>query len=76
MVLIDRRLLQNVDWLLLASMAGLVAMSSVTLGNLDVGRAGGGVAFRQLGWVGVGLLGLVTVASLDSRRLVRMAPLL
>lgn len=76
MVLIDRRLLQNVDWLLLASTAGLVAMSTVTLGNLNVGRAGGGVALRQLAWVGVGFLGLVILASLDYRRLVRMAPLI
>jgi rod shape determining protein RodA len=76
MVGIDRRLLQNVDWLLLACTAGLVAMSAVTLGNLNVGRAGGGVALRQLAWVGVGLLGLVILASVDYRRLVRMAPLI
>src|ERR1700675_4079024 len=76
MILIDRRLLQNVDWLLLASTVGLVAMSTVTLGNLNVGRTGGGVALRQLAWVGVGSLGLVILASLDYRRLVRMAPLI
>jgi rod shape determining protein RodA len=76
MVGIDRRLLQNVDWLLLACTAGLVAMSAVTLGSLNVGRAGGGVALRQLGWVGVGFLGLVILASVDYRRLVRMAPLI
>jgi rod shape determining protein RodA len=76
MILIDRRLLQNVDWLLLASTVGLVAMSTVTLGNLNVGRAGGGVALRQLAWVGVGFLGLLILASLDYRRLVRMAPLI
>ena len=76
MVGIDRRLLQNVDWLLLASTAGLVAMSAVTLGNLNVGRAGSGVALRQLAWVGVGFLALLVVASLDYRRLVRMAPLI
>ena len=76
MVLIDRRLLQNVDWLLLASAVGLVAMSAITLGNLNVGRAGAGVALRQLAWVGVGFLGLVILASLDYRRLVRMAPLI
>jgi rod shape determining protein RodA len=76
MVGIDRRLLQNVDWLLLASTGGLVAMSAVTLGNLSVGRAGSGVALRQLAWVGVGFLGLVILASVDYRRLVRMAPLI
>jgi rod shape determining protein RodA len=73
---IDRRLLQNVDWLLLASAAGLLTMSACTLGNLSVGRAGGAVAFRQLAWVGVGFLVLLVVASLDYRRLVQMAPLI
>ena len=76
MVGIDRRLLQNVDWLLLASAVALVTMSTVTLGNLSVGRAGGAVAFRQLAWVGVGFVVLLMVASLDYRRLVRMAPLI
>ncbi|MGH6691274.1 MAG: FtsW/RodA/SpoVE family cell cycle protein, partial [Gammaproteobacteria bacterium] len=76
MVGIDRRLLQNVDWLLLAAAGGLVSMSVVTLANVGVGRAGSGVAFRQLVWIGVGFLALLAVASLDYRRLVRMAPLL
>src|SRR6202795_2056534 len=75
MVGIDRRLLQNVDWLLLAATAGLLSMSAITLGSLNVGRAGGGVVVRQLAWVGVGAVALLMVASLDYRRLVRMAPL-
>jgi rod shape determining protein RodA len=76
MVRIDRRLLQNVDWMLLASAAGLVTMSALTLSNLSVGRAGGAIAYRQLAWVAVGCLALLVVASLDYRRLVRMAPLI
>jgi hypothetical protein len=39
MVGIDRRLLQNVDWPLLAATAGLLSMSALTLGSLNVGRA-------------------------------------
>ncbi|MBI3636859.1 MAG: rod shape-determining protein RodA [Candidatus Rokubacteria bacterium] len=76
MVGIDRRLLENVDWPLLGAMLGLVVMSTTTLMSLNVGRAGGGVMLRQLGWFGVGLLALVIVASLDYRKLVRIAPLL
>jgi rod shape determining protein RodA len=76
MVGIDRRLLQNVDWPLLGATVGLVILSASTLASLQVGRAGGGVALRQLAWFGVGVLALVTVASLDYRRLVRVAPLL
>jgi len=73
---IDRRLLQNVDWLLLAIAVGLVVMSVVTLASLHVGRAGGSVVFRQLLWFAVGLAVLIVISSLDYRRLVRAAPAL
>lgn len=76
MVGIDRRLLQNVDWPLLGATVGLVILSASTLASLHVGRAGGSVAVRQLAWFGVGIVALVVVASIDYRRLVRMAPLL
>ena len=76
MVGIDRRLLQNVDWMLLVATGGLLATSAVTLGSLSVGRAGGGLVLRQLAWVGVGALAMVVIASVDYRRLVRMAPAL
>jgi rod shape determining protein RodA len=76
MVGIDRRLLQNVDWPLLGATVGLVILSASTLATLHVGRAGGGVALRQLAWFGVGLVALTIVASIDYRRLVQIAPLL
>ena len=72
--LIDRRLLQNVDWPLLGASIALVLMSAVTLSTLHVGRAGGTVAFRQLAWFGVGLMALLVTASVDYRKLVRAAP--
>ena len=71
---IDRRLLQNVDWPLLGAMGGLVILSATTLASLHIGRAGGNVAFRQLAWFTLGLFALVAVASVDYRRLVRLAP--
>lgn len=74
MVGIDRRLLQNVDWVILAVPVVLITLSGVTLSSLHVGRAGGVVALRQLAWFGIGLLSLVVVASLDYRRVVRVAP--
>ena len=76
MIGIDRRLLQNVDWPLIGATVGLVVLSASTLARLHVGRAGGGVAVRQLAWFGVGMIALVVVASIDYRRLVRMAPLI
>ncbi len=74
MLRIDRRLLQNVDWLLLATAFGLVVISTVTLASLHVGRAGGSVVVRQLVWFTVGLAVMVFLASVDTRRLVRAAP--
>jgi rod shape determining protein RodA len=74
MVGIDRRLLQNVDWTLLVAACALVGMSAATLLSLHVERVGGGVVWRQLAWVGVGIVALLVVSSLDYRRLVRMAP--
>jgi rod shape determining protein RodA len=73
---VDRRLFQNVDWLLLITAFGLVVISTVTLASLHVGRAGGSVVFRQLLWFAIGLVVMVFLASIDTRRLVRAAPTL
>ena len=75
MVGIDRRLLLNLDWPLLGATVALVALSATTLATLQVGRTGSGIAVRQLAWFGVGLVALLVVASIDYRRLVRVAPL-
>ncbi len=72
---IDRRLLQNVDGTLLAAAAAIVALGVVSLWSLASG-GGPGIALRQLWWVGVGVIGLVVVTSLDYRTLVRAAPVL
>jgi len=74
MLRIDRRLVQNVDWLLLASALLVVAVGLMTLANLPPGRGGSGIVWRQLAWVGVGLIALTVVASWDYRSLVRAAP--
>ena len=71
---VDRRLLQNVDWLLLAAALALVALGLLTLWSLSPGRHGSGVVWRQLSWLGLGLLALVAVASVDYRTLARAAP--
>jgi rod shape determining protein RodA len=71
---VDRRLLQNVDWLMLAAAVGVVIMSATTLASLNVGRVAGAVSLRQLLWAGVGVVALVLVASVDYRRLVQLGP--
>jgi rod shape determining protein RodA len=72
---VDRRLLQNVDWLLLVPALVIIALSFATLWNLAPGGRPA-MAWRQLTWVGVGLLALLAVVSIDYRFLVRAAPIL
>jgi rod shape determining protein RodA len=76
MIGIDRRLLQNVDWPLIGTGLAFAVLSGVTLSSLHVGRAGGTVALRQVAWFGIGLVALLVVASIDYKKLVRIAPLL
>ena len=76
MIGIDRRLLQNVDWPLIGTGLGFAVLSGLTLASLHVGRAGGKVALRQLAWFGLGMVALLVVASIDYKKLVRIAPLI
>jgi rod shape determining protein RodA len=73
---IDRRLLQNVDWLLIAAGTLVVAAGLLTLWSLSPGRVGDAILWRQFSWVAVGLLALVVIAGVDYRSLVRLAPAL
>jgi rod shape determining protein RodA len=73
---VDRRLLQNVDWVLLVTSVVLVALGALTLRSLHVDRAGGAIVGRQLAWFGLGSAVLLAVACLDYRRIVRVAPAL
>ena len=75
MIRFDRRLLQNVDWLLLVPAFAVIALSFMTLWNLAPGGRHA-MAWRQLTWVALGLLALRAVVSVDYRNLVRAAPAL
>jgi rod shape determining protein RodA len=44
--------------------------------TLAPGRGGSALAWRQISWVGIGLVALLVVTSLDYRSLVRVAPVL
>jgi hypothetical protein len=74
MLKMDRRLLQNVDWPLLGAAFFIIALSLVCLWSLSPGRGISVLMWRQLSWVGVGLVGLLVVVSVDYRNLVRFAP--
>ncbi len=62
------------DWVLLATALAVIGLGLLTLWSLAPRSASGGMRWRQLAWVGVGLLALLAVASLDYRRLIRFAP--
>jgi rod shape determining protein RodA len=74
MLRMDRRLLQNVDWLLLGTALFIIGVSLVCLWSLNPGRGISALMWRQLSWVGVGLVALLVVVSIDYRNLVRFAP--
>jgi rod shape determining protein RodA len=76
MLRLDRRLLQNVDWLLLGAALFIIGLSLVCLWSLNPTRGISSLVWRQVSWVGVGLIGLLVVASVDYRNLVRSAPVL
>jgi len=71
---LDRRLLHNVDWPLLATALFIAALSVLSMWTLAPGRGGSALAWRQLSWIGVGLVALLLVVCLDYRTLVRLAP--
>jgi len=76
MLRIDRRLLQNVDWLLLGAAAVLIGLGLLSIWSLAPAGASSGFAWRQISWIGVGTIALLAIASLDYRQLVRAAPVL
>ncbi len=72
-MMIDRRLLQEVDWVLV----GLVLLNSL-IGALLIYSAShfvpGAYALKQVFWIGAGLLALVLVALVDYKFLVSFSP--
>jgi rod shape determining protein RodA len=73
---IDRRLLFNIDWVLLGATVLLALIGVVTIFSATHEGRSPGIYLKQLVLVGVGLLGLLGVLTLDYRRLVDRAPML
>jgi rod shape determining protein RodA len=72
--MIDRRVLTNFDWLLLAVLVALALAGTVNLYSA-AGNAGGEtpVYLRQLTWFGLGVVVMVVVALIGYHRLVSLA---
>jgi len=71
----DRRLITNFDWLLLSltliiALFGIVSIYSATLGE------GGIFSLKQACWLGIGLIGMLLIISLDYRTIGKFSYLL
>jgi len=73
---IDRRLLQNFEWVLPLLAFTLAGMGIINLVSADSSGEGGmsPAALRQLFWLGVGSLALIAVLVPDYRKLDRVTP--
>jgi rod shape determining protein RodA len=71
---IDRRFVQNFDWMLLGLILVLVAVGIVNLHSATLeGEGLSATVHRQLTWLAVGGLGLLAVLAVDYRHLERLA---
>jgi rod shape determining protein RodA len=74
--MIDRRLVFNVDWVLLGATVALCLIGVATIESATHSATNAGLAARQLAFVVAGLLALVLTLFPDYRRLVDRAPVL
>ena len=73
--MIDRRLIQNFDWLLVLLSFAIIAVGLVTLYSALSygGKVHSGVLTRQLYWLGVGFVMMILAFSVDYQWLERLA---
>ncbi|MFY0539761.1 rod shape-determining protein RodA [Nannocystis pusilla] len=67
-----RRILQNIDWVIVTLVAGIVALALINLNSAGTGDWSGKIQV-QMRWLGLGTIAAVIVAALDYRVLHRMA---
>ncbi len=73
---IDRRLVFNVDWVLVGAAIVLAAIGVATILSATHSGRNAGLYLKQLYLVGLGLVGLFAALAVDYRRLADRAPLL
>ncbi|MEE8622220.1 MAG: FtsW/RodA/SpoVE family cell cycle protein, partial [Syntrophobacteria bacterium] len=73
--MIDRRLIQNFDWLMLLLTFAIMAVGLMTLYSalFSGGEAPGSILTRQIYWLGLGAVAMVLAFSLDYQWLERFA---
>jgi len=76
MIPVDRRLIFNVDWWLLAAVLLLAGIGVATILSASFTVPNSSFEVKQLYAVGLGILGMLVCISIDYRRLVDRAALL
>ena len=76
--MLDRRLVQNVNWwlILVAIVLSLIGVATVYAATYTPQGHAGGVYMSQLKWLALGLFAMLVVMSLDYNRIVKMAYLI
>jgi len=75
-VAIDRRLLFNIDWGMMAAVLLLLGIGVATILSATYSGRNSGLEVKQVYWILIGLVALLVCVSIDYRRLVDHAPLL
>ena len=73
---IDRRLLFNIDWGMMAATLLLLGIGIATILSATYSGRNSGLEVKQVYWILIGLVALLVCVSVDYRRLVDHAPLL
>src|SRR3989442_14180798 len=73
---IDRRLLFNIDWGMMAAVLLLLGIGVATILSATYSGRNSGLEVKQVYWILIGLVALLVCVSVDYRRLVDHAPLL
>jgi rod shape determining protein RodA len=75
-VAIDRRLVENVDWVMLGAALLLAAIGVATIQSATMNGANANLYLKQMALVALGLMGLLVSLTVDYRRLADRAGLL
>jgi rod shape determining protein RodA len=73
---IDRRLLINIDWGMMAAVLLLLGIGVATILSATYSGRNSGLEVKQVYWILIGLVALLICVTIDYRRLVDHAPLL
>jgi rod shape determining protein RodA len=72
----ERPRIQDFDWVLLAIVAGIATMGVLEIYSSTHASAMAGMQWKQLMWIGIGIVGMFAISSIDYHTLLDQAPTL